>query len=172
MFNPNQDKLRLLDQIRMERDFLLRSLAGLTPEELERPETLGAWSVKGLLAHLTFWQQHILDVLARAARGEAPAETPYGLPDDVLDAITARVFEAARSRPLAVVWGEFHASFAQVQACVLALPEGTLFTPGVYPWLGELTIRDLLAANTCDHDHEHAGQLRRWRNESTVHSGQ
>jgi len=170
MFDPTMDKLRLLDSIRMERDFLLRSLAGLTPEELERPTTLGEWSVKGLLAHLTFWQQHILDVLARAARGEAPAETPYGLPDDVLDAINARVFEAARSRPLALVWGEFHASYAQVQAHALALPEALLFTPGVYPWLGKLRILDMLAANTCDHDHEHAEQLRRWRNESIVDS--
>ncbi len=172
MFDPTMDKLRLLDQIRMERDFLLRSLAGLTAEELERPETLGAWSVKGLLAHLSFWQEHILDVLARAARGEAPTQTPYGLPDDVVDAINARAFEAARSRPLAAVWAEFHAAYTQVRAYTLALPEALLFTPGVYPWLGDLTIRDLLAANTCDHDHEHAEQLRRWRNESTVDSSQ
>jgi hypothetical protein len=113
MFDPTMDKLRLLDSIRMEHDFLMRSLAGLTPDVMERPETLGAWSIKGLLAHLTFWQQHYLDVMARAARGEAPAEPPYGLPDVVVDAINARAFEAARSRPLAVVWGEFHASVAR-----------------------------------------------------------
>jgi hypothetical protein len=47
MFDATKDKLRLLDQIRMERDFLLRSLAGLTPEVMERPATLASGRSRG-----------------------------------------------------------------------------------------------------------------------------
>ena len=163
MFEFTTDRLRLLEAIRREREFLLQALAGLTPAEMEAPGTLGAWSIKGLLAHLTYHEETYLAAVDCGARGGTPQHVPYGQPDEIIDAINAEAHEAARDRPLADVLADFEAAYTRVLDHVFALSDAQLFTPGLYPWMGDLTLRDMLVANTCDHYHEHAVQVRQWR---------
>ncbi len=172
MFNPTQDKLRLLDQIRMERDFLLRSLAGLTPDVMERPATLGEWSVKGVVAHTEFWVRLYLDAMDAEARGEKPDPLPWGLSDPVIEAMNAADYAQTVSRPLAAVLGDFLATYDRLLAHVIAQPDETLFVPGYHAWMGRDTIAHLVFAIAVEHCLEHAAQIRRWKSESTVGNSQ
>ena len=163
MLDPTMDKLRLLDLIRMEHDFLLRALAGLTPDELTTPGVVGEWSVKDILAHITTWEQRFLKALAVVERGETPDWPEAGYTWDDLDALNARDFRANQERPLTEVWLAFAGSYAELLDKAAALPDVALLTPGYYAWTEAHALWRYLDANAGDHYREHAEQIRQWR---------
>jgi hypothetical protein len=159
--NATMDRLKLLDLIRAEHDFLMRTLAALTDAQMVQPVAPGEWSVKDILAHITFWEQQYLSWLAAAARGESPDRPPYSLSEADVNAINERAYLAARDRPLPDVLAAFLRSYEQILAHAADLSEEVLFTPGYYDWLGSLAISQILADNTLGHYAEHAEQIRR-----------
>ena len=163
MVDPTMDKLRLLDMTRMEHDFLMRALAGLTVDELITPGVVGTWSVKDILAHITTWEQRFLGALAIVERGETPAWPEAGYTWDDLDDLNARDYQANQARPLAAVWVAFERSYAELVARIVALPEAALITPGTYAWTEAHPLWRYLDANAGEHYREHAEQIRQWR---------
>lgn len=163
MLDPMLDRLRLLDLIRMERDFLLRAVSGLTSAELDTPGTLGEWSLKGVIAHLTFWVQNYLVAMDAAARGAVPDPLPCALSDDVVEVLNARAYAAAVPCPPEAILNDFRVVNDRLLDHVLTLSDAQLFAPGLYPWMGDLTAAQLVTFNSFEHYHEHAALIRRWR---------
>jgi hypothetical protein len=172
MLDPAMDKLRLLDRIRMERDFLLRTLAGLTADDLDTPDVLGEWSIKGVVAHLTFWVRNYLVAMETAARGARPDPLPCALSDAEVEVLNTRTYAAAVPCPPAEIVADFLAVNDGLLAHVLALPEDALFAPGYYSWMDDLTPAQLVTFNSFEHYHEHATLIRQWRasRQSAVYS--
>src|SRR5215470_3009947 len=71
-----RSKTELLGKIQTEHAPLELLVALLTEEQMIKPETVGAWSFKDLLAHLIFYEQHMLHELDLARRGELPPKAP------------------------------------------------------------------------------------------------
>lgn len=83
--------------------------AEATEEQLtQRPGPQPDWSMKDLIAHLTFWEQDMLTSLGNNALKTTPDW------NDDTDAVNARVFEANKDRPLADIQADFRRSLEQI----------------------------------------------------------
>lgn len=116
-----QQRADLLRRSREEHARLEAILATLTDEQMLEPGvTEDDWSVKDHLAHLTWWEQRVVRVLAR---GEPdPLDSmPVDIQDT--DAINAHVYAHNRDRPLAEVRSAFDASYQEMLNLIETVPD-------------------------------------------------
>ncbi|MDQ2684013.1 MAG: ClbS/DfsB family four-helix bundle protein, partial [Chloroflexota bacterium] len=85
-------------------DRMLTLVESISPERREEPGACGTWSVKDVLAHLTYWDQNNIGILEAAAAGQ-----PYTLDEGDVD---ARNLDAVAARS-AYTWEEL---LAEVKA--------------------------------------------------------
>jgi uncharacterized protein (TIGR03083 family) len=143
-------KNELLRRMRTAHADLEGLLAGLTDEQLTREGAVGAWSVKDILAHLTWWEQDSL----RGLRGE-PDEDILAGEEWNTDRANARMVERSRPRPLAEVLAAFTASYAELVSALEALPEERFAADDLY---------DHIASNTYEHYAGHTAAILAWLN--------
>jgi hypothetical protein len=141
-------KNELLRRMRTAHAELECLLAGLSEEQLTREGAVGAWSVKGILAHLTWWEQSQLHGL----RGE-PDEDILAGEEWSTDLANARMVERSRERPLADVLAAFAASYAELVRALEALPEERFADDELY---------EHIASNTYEHYAGHTAAIRAW----------
>lgn len=157
-------KAELLATIDAEHDRLAVTLRQLSDEQLVQPGVEGDWSVKDLLAHITWWEQRLIQLLESAARGEAPPSLL--LPGEDWDAAIPRLNDAAyaasRDRALDDVREAFERSFAQVVAVVSGCSEHDLFDPAGLNGIVPEAAFHMIAANTYEHYQEHRETIRAW----------
>ena len=126
-------------------------LSTLTDEEMQWPAFPPGWSVKDHLAHLTWWEQHVLQMLAgqpdptEAISGDsADQETQLTLVNDW-------VFTHNHERPLSEVRAAFDVSYQELLQMIVSLPEETLAERS--EWI----------SSDADHHYlEHLRMLRSW----------
>lgn len=168
--NEPTTKTDLLALINIEHARLTATLDGLTDDQLTQPGVESEWSVKDVLAHVTWWEQWMVQKLDSLVRGD---KIPRLLrPDEDQDTGLARlngdIFAATRDRPLAEVRADFDHSFEQALAAVTALPEHEIFDPqGLGGGLNEAPLH-LIASDTYEHYAEHSATIRRWLD--TIHN--
>jgi DinB superfamily len=153
MANQSQAEARkadLLDRVRSTHARLERAVAGLTPEQMESAGTVGAWSVKVSLAHVTWWEQ----VPLHALRGE-PDEDLLPNEEWSTDRANAVLFARNQLRRLDDVLAAFHASYAELLRALEQLPASRLDEPAPYGG----TLYELVTGNTDQHYAEHAGLI-------------
>jgi hypothetical protein len=152
-------KAEILDQIRATHQPLEALLAQLDPGHMSEPGVNGDWSVKDLLAHLTWWEQHLLRRL-RTGRDDLDDLYVEGVDDQsATDRANADVFAANRDRPLVDVRADFDASYREVLAVIEAMADDTLASDDVY---------EAISWDTFRHYPAHTTMLTAWL-ESTSH---
>jgi hypothetical protein len=129
---------------------LEQALAALSSAQLEAEGTVGGWSAKATLGHLTWWEQVPLHALC----GE-PDENL--LPDEAwsIDRANVVLFERNQARPLDDVLAAFHASYTELLQELEAMPAARLDEAGPYGG----TLLELIAGNTAAHYDEHTKLL-------------
>jgi uncharacterized protein (TIGR03083 family) len=136
-------KTSLLGLIQAEQSRLETLLTSLDEATITRPGVIGNWSIKVILAHLTWWEQQALGVL----RGEPDIYRPDIEPwETTLQRVNAQTYEANRDRPLAEILREWRASHQQMLQAIEALSEDALARDEVY---------DDIAGNSFEHFQEH-----------------
>jgi hypothetical protein len=158
------NKMMLLDKIRAEYSAFAAFLAFLSEAQMTRAGADGAWSVKDVLAHLTAWQQRLLDILHAAQQGREPAAPVRALTDEEIDRLNAQFYAAARLRPLNDVQAAFHATYQQIIAAILALANEDVMAPRRFAWLGDTPLWQIISGNTYEHYQEHCRTIRAWLN--------
>ncbi len=144
----------LLERAQRERAELAALWAGLSDEQLtRRPGPQPDWSVKDVIAHITWWEGAMVNWVSRALTGEmlARTETP--------DEINARIHADNRDLPLAVVLEAFDKSFAPVEALLGRLDDDEINDAEL------VNIRDMpllyfIVGNTFAHYADHVDDLR------------
>lgn len=145
-------KAEFLNNLRVERAKLDAALAGLTPRQMTRRPSPEAWSIKDHLAHLTYWEQYMLQRLRQALLGE----TPRWITNQEETDINAHIFEHNRSRPLASVLADMHRSFADILDFVEALSEDDLTNPRRFAWRKGRPLWKYIADEVyAEHVHDH-----------------
>ena len=153
------EKAVLLDKIQTEYNQFEAILAPLNEEQMTTPTVNGHWSVKDNIAHLTAWQDYLLDQLHGALAGKEPPEFMPGLSTE--DEINEHFYRKNKDRPLAEVLTAFRASYQRVLAAVQAMSEEALNAP--FPWSkGDNPVLSLVAGNTYGHYQEHGNIILRW----------
>lgn len=154
--NEQQVTLRetpIAELMRADHARLEALLAGIPDEQFVRPGTLGEWSVKDMLAHITFWEQRLLAYTNGAKESLVQPEEDEQM---AIDRINAGAFTANRDRPLAEVRADFARSYQQVLALAESLSADDLADEVFY---------NLFAGDTFEHYREHNAMLEQWRQE-------
>ena len=155
-------KAELIAEIHREWGLLEALLNGLSEAQMTAPNVLDSWSVKDMLAHLSYWEKVLLDRLGSALSGGAGQYPPILSEEDV-HCVNAQVFAESQGRPFSAVLLEFRNLYTGVLTVVEALDETFLTHPMPldYP-LDNLIAHEIIRANTSDHYQEHRLALEAW----------
>jgi len=153
------DKPKLLALIAAERDFLDRTLALLTDEQMTTLVTEGDWTPRDMLCHLTRWLNRLLSWAADAERGVQPAIPEAGYTWRDMDALNDVYTEQDRGVPLERARAGFAAAHAQAVALVERMSEDDLFI-STYGGLLREPIIDLVVGCINEHYAYHVRNLR------------
>lgn len=149
----------LLDAERTRWYDLLASVGGV---RMEQPGVEGEWSVKELVAHLTFYERRVVESGQRVL-----ATGRFTRPDDALAAMSMDernevIAAQARARPVADVLAEADQVFGQLRVMLAHVPQDILNDPrrlgmpdDVAPWM-------LVANNSYGHYRQHEQAIRKW----------
>ena len=132
------------------------SYAGLSDAQLTEPGVMGDWSVKDILAHLTWWEEEALKHLPGIIKGDRPLRysTQYG----GIDAFNALMAERKHDLSLADVLQQQEATHQRLTDYLHSVPEAQ-FTR-------ETRFRHRLRLDTYSHYPKHAKAIREWRERS------
>lgn len=145
-----EDRDALRQHYQQMRDGLLAALDGLSDELMTEP-SLDGWSIKDHLAHLALWDDIRAAEIERISAGHDSAWRMNGEQDDAYNALG---YSLRRDLSLDQIRWEFARSHERLlQAIAAATPVG--FDPSRY---GEAGLRS-------SHEAQHAGWIRRWRDE-------
>jgi hypothetical protein len=131
----SQRKTHLLQLMQTEHDTLITLLHSLSEEQMLRPRIADDWSVKDILAHLTWWEQETISEIVHGIELDPGLQ---GEPWNTEKANTLMV-EAQRNTSLADVLTAFHNSYRQMYNVVEELSEETLADKDLYTHLMDNT---------------------------------
>lgn len=145
---------QVLSQIENGHAHLDAALARISPAHMVAPGADGAWSVKDVVAHLTWSEREMVGVLRQRAMVGSEL---WRLPQDERN---AAVYAENRDRPLDETLAEARRVFTELRAEIARLSDAEMADPaliagmpdGLAPW-------QLLAGNTWRHYEEHLPAL-------------
>ena len=132
------------------------SYAGLPDSQLMIPGVTGRWSVRDIIAHVTWWEEEALKHLPLIREGGRPAR--YSVKYGGIDAFNALMTEARRPLSLAEVLRQHDEVHRVLIDYVRTVPE-ELFTR-------ETRFRRRLRLDTFGHYPIHTKAIREWRSRS------
>ncbi len=138
----SERKSHLLQEMETEHNRLITLLDSLSEEQLLRPRIAGDWSVKDVLAHLTWWEQESVSEIVHGI------ELDPGLQGEEWNTEKANrlTVEAQRLTSLTDVLTIFHTSYQQIYHVAEELDEEKLADDDFYTRLMD---------NTSNHYAEH-----------------
>lgn len=151
---------RLGSIVRAERAQWQALLARVGPDHMEQPGVEGDWSIKELVAHLTWYERAVLDGAQQILHAGTFTRPQRG--DETMDERNARIAAASRARPLADVLAEADAVFGQLLSLIEAIPDDMLndarllgLPDDIPPWMR-------VANNSYAHYRQHAEAVLAW----------
>jgi len=130
-----------------------QSYAGLPDADLMRPGVTGTWSVRDIIAHVTWWEEEALTHLPLVLAGGRPPR--YSVTHGGIDAFNAKMTEQRKPWSLAQVLTQQDVVHRRLVALVQGAPEEQLS--------GDTRFRRRLRLDTYGHYPKHARAIRTWR---------
>ena len=151
--SPTNRKAQIRDEIAAAYRPLEAQVAALSEAQMTQPGVMGEWTVKDVLAHVAWWERHLLRTL-RAGHDELDEMVTEGTDSrQVTDRANAEVFATNRDRSLDDVLAEFRAAHAEMLAALASWPEDELARDEVYEAIGWDTFR---------HYPDHTATIQAW----------
>jgi hypothetical protein len=129
------------------------SYAGLSSARLVEPGVTGDWSVKDIIAHVTWWEEEALRHLPLIMAGGRPPR--YSVTYGGIDAFNAMMSERKRDVPLSDVLTQQNDTHQRLIDFIQSVPEDQ-FTR-------ETRFRRRLRLDTYGHYAIHANAIQEWR---------
>ena len=150
------DRRQLLKRLEEAWEALKESYAGLSDAELLEPGVAGVWSVRDVIAHVTWWEEEALTHLPLILAGGRPPR--YSVTYGGIDAFNARMTAQKKDLSLAEVMGQRDAVHRRLIALIESAPGNQVS--------GETRFRRRLRLDTYGHYAKHARAIRNWREQS------
>ncbi len=147
------DRSQLLKQLDRAWTTFKTSYAGLSESQMMQPGVTGDWSVKDIIAHVSWWEEEALTHLPLILAGGKPRR--YSIRFGGIDAFNARMTERKKNLPLAEVLREQDETHRRLIDFILSLPND--------PFIRETRARRRLRLDTYSHYPKHAEAIRKWR---------
>lgn len=154
----NMDRAGLVKRLDQAWETLTESYAGLSASELVEPGVTDAWSVRDIIAHVTWWEEEALTYLPLILAGGKPPR--YSVTYGGIDAFNAQMTEQKRSLSLSEVLRQRDETHQRLIDFILRVPEEQL--------VRETRFRRRLRLDTYSHYREHAESIRRWREQRSA----
>jgi hypothetical protein len=162
--------VQLLEVMHAARSSWEALLAEAGEARLTEPGVEGDWSLKDIIAHLTYFETWAANCLMAIQRGEPLPPPEY--PGLSVDEENALIYERRRSWPLADVLRDSQVSFHRSIASVQGLPEKDLYDVEFARAAGVAgTIFDLVEGDMFGHYHDHIRAVRAWLDRAGEPSG-
>lgn len=126
-------------------------------ESYRHQEIYRGWQLKEFLAHMSGWDDAVLDSL-RAHASNAPMQTPASRGIDAYNAQTVSTRETLDYDHVRREWDRTH---ELILAAIHSLPDEKVTEPLTFPW-GEFGSVAYLVEIFVEHEEEHAHHLREW----------
>jgi hypothetical protein len=161
--NAHMTLATFLDSLRSGRAEWEALLAQISTDRMTQPGVEGDWSIKDIIAHVTWHEREIEGVLrARALVGSELWDLP-------LDQRNAAIFEQNRDRPLNDVLEESRQVFPQLLELAESLSDEDLNDPHHFQGMPEDWLPwGLVADNTFTHYPDHIASIRAWQNQQEI----
>lgn len=134
------------------------SYAGLSDAELMEPGVTKEWSVRDIIAHVTWWEQEALTHLPLILVGGKPPR--YSVTYGGIDAFNAQQAELKRNLSLSEVLRQQDETHRRLIDFIQTVPEDQ-FT-------GETRFRHRLRLDTYSHYPQHAEAIQQWREQQSA----
>jgi hypothetical protein len=134
------------------------SYAGLSDAELMEPGITEDWSVRDLIAHVTWWEQEALTHLPLILTGGKPPR--YSVTYGGIDAFNAQQAELKRNLSLSEILQQQDETHRRLIDFIQTVPEDQ--------FMGETRFRHRLRLDTYSHYPLHAEAIRQWREQRSV----
>lgn len=129
-----QERLSILQDISKSWLELAKTIGELSDEQIVKPAAVDEWSVKDIMAHVTFWENQLIGDVESLEKGEKPAEVSD------YEALNREQAARDRSTSVNVVRSQFDATHARLMEKL----ETT-----------NMLSRDLVGGETYNHYNEH-----------------
>jgi hypothetical protein len=131
--------------------------AGLSDEQMVQPGVTGDWSVKDILAHVSWWEEEALKHLPHILEGGRPPR--YSVVYGGIDAFNAQMTELKRGFTLAEVRRQAEETHLRLTAYLQGVAEE--------PFNSETRFRRRLRLDTYRHYPIHTQAIQAWREAAT-----
>ncbi len=163
------EKEELIQALEDGQQEMVDLLEGLPDEAMLEPGVIGNWSIKDMLAHLTFWEGQAVAVLFQIQQSDQkPSAAFFG--KETTDQVNTRIHEVNNSRPLESIWTDFLGVRKQTIRRVNEVSDDALNNPTRFPWTNGLPLYELVLDNSVSHADEHSEALLNWLEEFDARS--
>ena len=152
------DRDRLLKRVESAWEAFKESYAGLPDEDLVEPGVTGAWSVRDIIAHVTWWEEEALAHLPHILAGGRPPR--YSVTYGGIDAFNARMTEQKKDSSLAEVRRQQDEVHRRLITLIRSAPDDQV--------AAETRFRRRLRLDTYGHYPKHTRAIRKWREQLNV----
>ena len=156
------DRSQLLKRLDRAWEALCASYAGLSDAELMEPGVTGDWSVKDVIAHVTWREEEALTHLPLILAGGRPPR--YSVMYGGIDAFNAQMAEQKRVLSLSKVLRQRDDTHRRLIDFVGSVPEDQIAR--------ETRFRRRLRLDTYGHYPKHAQAIRSWRHRRSAGYGE
>lgn len=159
--NDHLTTVQLLEVMRTARSNWEALLAEAGKARLTEPGVEGDWSLKDIMAHITYYETWATDNVLAFQRGAPRPQSEYkGLE---MDERNARLYERIRAKSLPQVLHESQASFQRSIEAVAGLRDEDLYDPKFTRVPdADWTVFDLVEGDTFEHYNDHCTSVRAW----------
>ncbi len=141
----------------------LDALIAAVPESKRTQPTIAGYSLVDLLGHITWWENHMLDVLESAARGAQPQRLARpGEGEAWVDRVNGETFAANRDRDPATLLAEYHRNAERISTALSGYSDSQLFDPLGFANVLGYPAQAMIAANTYEHYPDHVQAISAW----------
>ncbi len=147
------NRSQLLKRLETEWTAFKDSYAGLSDSDLIEPGVTGEWSVRDIIAHVTWWEEEALRNLPLILQGGKPPR--YSVAYGGIDAFNALMTEQKRNVSLSEVLRQRDETHRRLIDFLQSAPEDQ--------FARETRFRHRLRLDTYSHYRKHAETIRAWR---------
>ena len=155
------NKTELLEELEDARKELFEMLEDLPDVMLLAPNVMGDWSIKDILAHLTYWEGQMVTMLFQIQRGiDRPSYLELNTRPE--EEVNQQAHVMSKDRALEQIWQDWLGVRKQTIRRVSELNERDLTDPRRFSWLNNVPLAQWIADATFLHEEEHAVQIGEW----------
>jgi hypothetical protein len=154
-------KAKLIETLRSRRAEWDALLAMVPPARMEEPGVAGHWSVKDIIAHITYYERWMADRMHEQLRGES--YTPTSLDQMHFEERNVLIYEEYRGRSISDVLSDSRQVFQRLMEAVQAHSEAFLIDPQRFEGApGPVVVWQMLQGDVYDHYPQHMPSIKSW----------